>query len=165
MATTFKKVRSALVTATITQASLANSAGRVSTQIDLQDGNSQLPEEILVEWFFTNGTSPTSGNATELHQVWGDDEGTAHIDGGLAATDTGYTTGPPTASTIRSLGIEQLLAFVSGGTTGEAFKGSILVPVRARYWSGYVYNGSGVTANSTAGNFWLRVTPIYHSTT
>jgi hypothetical protein len=156
MANEIKDKFGTLVTLTLTFASLANAAGRVAAQVDNTTVRAGL---ILVEYNFMTATAPTAGTAVEFYLARGDSEAGAHIDGGLAATDTGYTSGPPTAANLRSrlqlVGVQAVTA-----DANTVYKGSFVISNPGPKWSLYVYNGIGQTLDSTAGNFWVRAIPV-----
>ncbi|RYZ93564.1 MAG: hypothetical protein EOP06_00550 [Proteobacteria bacterium] len=144
-------------TMTITLNSLANTAGRVGTQIDFTDGGNKAPQAIKVHIRFRTGSvAPTAGKTVQFYWATGDENGTAHVDGGLATTDTSYTT----ASTPRSDYVRDQLQFayaqpVQAGTATDYYVSFVVYSPGPR-GSLFVYNDIGQTLDSTSGNFYVR---------
>ncbi len=138
---------------TLTVASLANVAGQVSTQVDLCDANNLVPQALIVQVKLTaGGSAPTAGSTYQLYWARGEDA-TGHIDGGLAATDTGYTSAssPFTAAQLRDqlqfVGAIPLLA-----TTALTYRATFLITDPGPRGSLYLYNDSGQTMSTTSGD-------------
>lgn len=137
---------------TITLASLANAAARVSNQVDVTGsdiGPLKIKLEVKVK---TGGSAPTAGSTVQVFIVRGEDA-TGFVDGGLAATDTSYTSGStPTAAQIR----DQLVfvgAIVVTSATATTYQRSFIVDDPGPRFSVYIFNDTGQTLDSTGGNF------------
>jgi hypothetical protein len=164
MPTTFKRLHDTggSVAMTLTLASLANGGGRVSTQVDLTDANGLAPEYVEFFYRVRTGTSPTTGKTVEYYAVCGDEDGTPHIDGGVAATDTGYASGDtPLSASARRDQLTMLAAQPVIGTTGVDYYGSFVWYNPPPRISVYAFNDTGSALDSTGGNHYLRYRSVY----
>jgi hypothetical protein len=162
MATSFKRLHDTQAAATVTLASLANAGGRVCTQIDLTDANGLAPDAVEFFYHVRTGTSPTAGKTVEFYGVGGDENGTPHIDGGVAATDTGYASGDtPLSASARRDQLTMLAAQPVIGTTGVDYYGSFIWHTPPPRVTIYDYHDSGVALDGTGGNHYLRYQGVY----
>lgn len=139
---------------TITVASLANAAGRVSTQVDLCDANNLAPQSLIVQVKLTSGGSaPTAGTTYQLYWARGEDATSGHIDGGLAATDTGYTSGssPFTAAQLRDQ-LQFVGAIPVTAGTATTYRATFVIPDPGPRGSLYLFNDTGQAMSSTGGD-------------
>jgi hypothetical protein len=137
---------------TITLASLANVAGRVSTQIDLTDAAGLAPQGLLVQLKIKTATAPTAGTTIQVYWARGED-GTGFVDGSLAATDTGYTSGssPFTAAQIRDQ--LQFVGSIPVQVTGSlTYQSTFIITDPGPRGSLYIFNDCGQALSSTGGD-------------
>lgn len=161
MSTTGRFSYGTQASATITLTSLANGAGRVSTQIDLDDGNSNTPValEVWMQWKAASGTAPTANNTVEVYMVRGNDS-SDQMPFGVGTTDATITSGgTPTASEVRSA-MEHIGTFLCRGDTDEEQSANFLVQNPPKRVSFYVYNDSGQAFSATAADMEFKYTPI-----
>jgi len=138
---------------TITIASLASSAVGVGRQSDMVD-NSTAREQLVRIWCkFKQGTSPTSARTVSLYLLTGDAHGTPHRTDGAGASDAAITlANAPIIGVMRNKG--------SGAATGDNVYGEFLVRIAAPSWGVALVHDTGVNADSTGSNHWLRYTVI-----
>lgn len=162
MATAFKRLHDTAGALSITLASLANVAGRVSAQVDLTDVNGLAPD--LVRFFFrirTGSVAPNAGKTVEAYLVNGDEDGTTpHLDGGFGTTDSGTIPTGFTAANIR----DQLQPIASQpviATTALDFYFTGVIYEPPPRFSVYVYNDTGQALDAAGTNFWVRYRAVY----
>lgn len=158
---TSKRVLTAQTSMTATLASLANAAGRISTQVSFADLSTtfKAPLAVMVQFHFRTGASaPTLGTTVQFYVVRG---AGSHVDANLATSDTGYTSAssPFTASQIRD---QLTLAYSQPvlASTATDYYGSFLVVDPGAKFAIYVFNDTGQALDSTAGNFYLKYEEI-----
>ena len=146
MPTDVKQVNSAGSAATITLASLANAAGRVSDQIDLGAAHAA---QVRVRYKVKFASAPTAGLRVELYMATSDN---TLRDGTVGAVDAALTA-------ARRF---QLTAIGHHYCTNDANQqeSSFVVPVGSRYISIAVYNASGQAFTGTAGDHAVSVEQI-----
>lgn len=165
MATTNKISYNAESAVTITLASLGSSstwlAGQEATSID---NSSTLALDYLVSGKFRVGTTPTT--ATEIRLYCFSTVGTSN-------TWPDVFTGSNAAATVTSAGVGQgflkraATANVDSNTTGRDYPvGKVSVArlfggVVPHKFSFFVTHNTGVALDSTAGNFFLVIEPIF----
>lgn len=137
---------------TWTLANLANAAGRISAQLDL-GANSRSG---IYQWMFryTAAVNPTVGLGVNLYAVFSDGTDVA---GGLGTSDAAIAT-----ETILTHSNAQFIAPITANeaSTSRAFTrfGTLWIPTR--YVSFAVWNALGQALTNTAGNHYLKLTPI-----
>jgi hypothetical protein len=137
---------------TITLASLADGAGRVSAQVA---GTSPVAGKLQVFYkITTGGSAPTAGTSVSFFLVRGDDHETEHRDGGVGATDSAVAD----AENFKLANAGNLVhAFAVTNATAKAYQGSFIIENQGTDWQIAVINNIGQALSSTAGDHWLRV--------
>ena len=146
---------------TITAASLANTAGRVSTQVDLDAGaDDRIPVALEVWAQVKLAGAPSAGQEISVWAAYGDDA--SNIAGALAATDTGYTAAstPITAAQLKDY-LAHVGTFTTVADASAIYSGFFKLELPSRRISLYVYNGSGQAFSATAADHEFKLTPIH----
>jgi hypothetical protein len=136
----------ATTAATITLASLANNAGRISAQIDNTTTRAPM---LIVYYRFKSAATPTAGNPVTLYLIRGDTSGTAHVDENLGTADAAVSTKPNHADIVHITPAKATASWDSGGASAV-----ILNP--GPKFSLALFNESGQAFTSTAGDHYVR---------
>jgi len=132
---------------TITLASLGNSTTGVGRQSTLIDNTSNLYESALVSVMFTVGTTPTANTPILVYLIRSDNNGTPIADDGAGTSDA--------ALTIKNANLIGTI-INPAATSNTAYSGvfdTVSLGSLGPRWGIAIVNSTGVTANSTAGNF------------
>lgn len=152
--TTFSKEWSAATDVTISPASVADGAGRLSTEVT----HASPPQKLRIYYRITTGTSPTN-LATILFYFLRTDEGTSPEirDGGVGATDAALTAAQLTdiANAVPAMKVQPVTA-----TSDKSYDGSFEIEDPGPAWSLAIANESGAALNSTGGNHTVRYRTI-----
>jgi hypothetical protein len=155
-----QKFNAAAAAFTITLASLASSAtaGRESTAVDLSALSPAIPEDVQIHGQITVGTTPTANTTIDIYAIgcW---DGT-NFDAGATGSDAALT---PTGGDTRMELIEKIPVPVNTSNVPYTFKlGSLraLFGSLPRKVSIFVRNTTGVNLHATAGNHFVKYTPI-----
>jgi hypothetical protein len=163
IATTAKYIYGTQTSFTITGTSLADTSGRISTQVDLDSGsNEKIPiaVEIQVQVQVADTTTWTAGEPISVWLATGDDN--SIMDSGQSLTDATIATGATPGAQEVTADMRHLHTFVGYGDTDEARKKHIFVPNPGRRISLYVLNDSGQALHATAATaLTAKYTPIY----
>lgn len=167
MATTTSTIFGTSTALTITLASLATSAtrlvGRIATALDIS-GLSPVPIDLMIGGLITTGTTPT---ASQLIEIWaaGSEDGT-NYSGSVGTTDGSQTLVAETKALL------QLVASIAtNGTSNTAYEISprslfqVFGGQLPRKVTFFVTHSTGVNLNATAGNQFLKYTPINYLNT
>jgi hypothetical protein len=165
--TTATPVYSALVTHTITLASLATSstllAGQFGTAIDQKDSDDAI--DALVGGLITVGTTPTANTQIEAW-LYSSFDDTVYSESTTSGTPT--IDGTDGAATLLSKATLRLMVVipVTATTSNVGFKwgpfsvaqayGGI-IPVQ---WGVFITHNTGVNLNSTGGNHYVKHYPV-----
>lgn len=134
---------------TITLASLANNAGRISTQVDNSTTGTRA-KRARVFWKITSGTvAPTVGAPYILYLIRSDAAGTEHIDGGYGAADAAVAAKPNNAAIVD--------AIPATAATATALSSSVVIDDPGPKFSLLVWNECGQTLDATPANLYVRV--------
>lgn len=136
---------------TISLASLANVAARVSDQVDFV-ASGVVPQGLLVQLKLKTATAPTAGTTLQVYWARGEDA-TGFIDGSLAATDTGYTSGssPFTAAQLRDQ--LQFVGAIPVIATGSlTYQSTFILSDPGPRGSLYIFNDTGQALSATGGD-------------
>lgn len=136
---------------TITLASLANAAGRVSAMID--NTTVRAPAAIVYLKVTTGGTAPTANSPIKLYLIRRSNDGTSDLaDSGLGTSDAAVSSEPTNAEQVGSI-------IVSTAINTTYIKSFTVYDLSSEY-SFVVWNGTGQALNATAGNHELQVQPV-----
>jgi hypothetical protein len=138
-----------VVTPTITLASLANGAGRISAVIDNTTVRASMAQVFLR---IKTATAPTANTPIKVYLVRRSNAGTDLADDALGTTDAAVATEPAQA--------EQLGSMILPATGTATFEKSFLAYDLSPKYSFVVWNACGQTLDSSGGNFSLEVLPI-----
>lgn len=134
---------------TITLASLASSTTGVGRQSTIITGN--VAESALITVKFTVGTTPTINTNILVYLIRGDD---TYLDDAAGTSDAGFTV--INASLLGAILVNAVTSNIAYyGVFDTKFLGSL-----GPKFGIAIINASGVTANSTGGNFDVRYTLI-----
>jgi hypothetical protein len=140
-----------IVNPTITLASLANNAGRVSTIID--NTTTRAPMAMVFVRITTGATAPTSLSVVKVYLVRHSNDGTLDLaDDGLGSTDAAVATEPIRAELLGTIQVTT----ATNATYTRTFLAYDLPPD----YNVVVWNATGQTLNATASNFAVQVLPI-----
>lgn len=137
-------------TITLTLASLANGAGRISGQHDR--GSGAKPTIYRWQGRFRANVNPAVGAVVRLYLVTADD-GT-YVDGDFGTADAAVSSENDFLNALQ-LGV----AIADAASTTKDFVASGLVEIRSRYISLGVWNALGQALNGTSGDHEVRLTP------
>lgn len=144
---TFKTI----VTPTITLASLANNAGRVSAIID--NTTTRAPMAMVFVRVTTGGTAPTANTPVRVYLIRHSNDGTLDLaDNGLGSTDAALSVEPTSAEALGSI--------IVTATTNATYTKSFLAYDLPPDFNIAVWNATGQALNATASNFAVQVLPI-----
>ncbi len=149
---TIKPKQDTVAAFTITLASLANAAGRISTQLDLTTARPRL---LKIFWKITAGAvAPTAGSPYILYLVRSDAKATGeHVDGGYGLVDAAVATQP------NSLSIIDVIPVIATAAQGHASSAEIWYP--SAKMSVLVWNASGQAISTTEADHYIRYTVEY----
>ncbi len=140
-----------IVNPTITLASLANNAGRVSAIID--NTTTRAPMAMVFVRITTGGTAPTNLSVVKVYLVRHSNDGTLDLaDDGLGSTDAAVATEPIRAELLGTIQVTT----ATNATYTRTFLAYDLPPD----YNVVVWNATGQTLNATASNFAVQVLPI-----
>jgi hypothetical protein len=140
-----------IVKPTITLASLANGAGRVSAIID--NTVTRAPMAMVFVRITTGGTAPTANTPVRVYLVRHSNDGTLDLaDNGLGSTDAALTVDPTSAEILGSI----IVTAATNATYTKTFLAYDLPPD----YNIAIWNATGQALNATAGNFAVQVLPI-----
>lgn len=135
---------------TITLASLANGAGRISAVID--NTTVRAPAALVYLKVTTGGVAPTANTPVKLYLIRRSNDGTTDLsDGGLGTSDAAVSAEPTNAEQVGSI-------IVSAATNTTYIKAFPVYDLSSEY-SFVVWNATGQALNATAGNFEPQVAP------
>lgn len=132
----------------MTLTSLANSAGRKG---DGHDWGATFCARVIVELEMAFGTNPTAGNVVEVY--WCSSRDNSQFDGNLAAGDAAAS----------DTDVHKQLHWVGNlvcDNVTTVQRQSWLFYLPGRYGFPVVYNRSGQTSSSTAGDNTLTIVPL-----
>jgi hypothetical protein len=137
-------------TVLFTPTSLANGAGRISTQWDR--GSSSRPAAFLARARYKCATAPAVGNLLEVYLAMGD--GT-YIDGNLSAVDAAV------AAADKRRNLRWIMNVVADtASTSEIMVAERMIWLPSRYVSVVWWNALGVALSSTAADMEFTLTPV-----
>lgn len=140
-----------IVTPTITLASLANGAGRVSAIID--NTVTRAPMAMVFVRITTGGTAPTANSPVRVYIIRHSNDGTLDLaDNGLGSTDAALSTEPTAGEVLGSI----IVTTATNATYTKTFLAYDLPPD----YNIAVWNATGQALNATASNFAVQVLPI-----
>lgn len=139
-----------IVKPTITLASLANNAGRVSAIID--NTTTRAPMAMVFVKVTTGGTAPNAGTPIRVYLIRHSNDTTDLSDNGLGSADAALTV-EPTAG-------EVLGAIIVTAATNTTYTKTFLAYDLPPDYNIAVWNAIGQALNATAGNFEVQVLPI-----
>lgn len=139
-----------VVTPTITLASLANGAGRISAVIDNTTVRASMAEVFLR--IKTGASAPTVNTAVKVYLVRRSNAGTDLADDALGTIDAAVTVEPAQAELLGSIIVD--------ATTAKTYEKSVLAYDLSPKYSLVVWNSIGNALDSTGGSFVLQVVPI-----
>ena len=133
---------------------VANSAGRVSVQIDW----GAAPRPDWYEWSCECQwqATPTQGAILELYVAGAPDADNTQIDGDVGTTD----------AALGDIDMRRNLKYIGGVVSENAAASEVCVAsgrfqFTSRYMSIIGYNAGGATINATDTNFRFNIVPIY----
>lgn len=134
---------------TITLASLGSSTVGVGRQSDIVDNTTARYQLIRVYLKFKQGTSPTGSKSVYVYALRDDnDGGTAHITDGAGTSDAAITV---LNAPLIGVGYNK-----SSPATGDLVYVECDILHPGKKWGIAVVHDTGVNADSTGGNHWLR---------
>lgn len=140
-----------IVKPTITLASLANNAGRLSAIID--NTTVRAPMAQVFVRITTGGTAPTVNTPVRVYLVRHSNDGTLDLaDNGLGAADAALAAEPTSAEVLGSI----IVSTATNTTYTKTFLAYDLSPD----YNIAIWNATGQALNATAGNFAVQVLPI-----
>lgn len=135
---------------TISLASIATGAGRVSTAVS---NASPSKPRVRIYAQIKMGTSPVANSNVEVYLIRGDVSSSPNIqDDNAGVSDAAYT-----ALNAQLIGT---LRNAASPATGDVLRGSFTVDEPGLIWSIGIMNKSGVNLDSTGGNHVIRYTYI-----
>ena len=162
MTTTAKPSYGTPVTLTCTLASLASDTNLlIGRQSTAANNAADLADDCHVGGKFTLGTSPTVSKQVEIW-CYSSYDGTSYS-AGLGATDASFTTtstkkGQMKLVTIIPTEATSNFQYTWGPYSVAALHGGTM----PQSWGIFIVHNSGVAANSTAGSFEVKYTPIQY---
>lgn len=133
---------------TLTFASLASSTTFVGRQSTVVDNTTNRYGLIHVFCKFKQGTSPTGSRGVYMFAIRSDKNASAHRSDNAGASDAAWTrANAEYIGTMRNL---------SSPATGDVLYGEAFIVNPGPEWGVGLYHDTGVNADSTGGNFWLR---------
>lgn len=139
-----------IVKPTITLASLANGAGRVSAIID--NTTTRAPMAMVFVKVTTGGTAPTVNSAIRVYLIRHSNDTTDLADNGLGSADAAVAAEPTNGEALGAI-------IVSAATNTTYIKTFVAYDLPPDY-NIAVWNATGQALNATAGNFEVQVLPI-----
>lgn len=134
---------------TLTQASLADGAGRAGAEHDW--GVTGIPDKVLFEVQFDPNVAPTAGEVVNYFVAEGSD-GT-NYPGEVTGSDAAFSSEDDAAR----------LAFVGAvpaSNDTDPHRGTFVFFPSARYFVPVVMNQSGQAFTSSTSDHWIKVTPL-----
>ena len=140
-----------IVKPTITLASLANGAGRISSVVDNTTVRAAMAMVFLR--IKTGGVAPTANTAIKLYVIRRSNDGTTDLaDHALGTADAAVTTEPTDA--------EQVGSIVVPATANLSRERAFLVYDLPAKYSFVVWNATGQSLSATGTDFELQVVPV-----
>lgn len=139
-----------IVKPTITLASLANGAGRVSAIVD--NTVVRAPMAMIFVKVTTGGTAPTGGTPIRVYLIRHSNDTTDLADNGLGSADAAVAAEPTNGEVLGSI-------VVSVSTNTTYIKTFIAYDLSPDF-NIAIWNATGQALNATASNFEVQVLPI-----
>ena len=137
-------------TLTISLASIANGAGRISAVID--NTTTRAPAGMLFVRVTTGGTAPTANTPIKVYLIRRSNMATDISDANLGTTDAAVTAEPTNA--------EQVGSIIVGTGTNTQYDKAIPIYDLSPEFSVVIWNATGQALNATAGNHIVQYIPI-----
>lgn len=130
---------------TISLASIAAGAGRLSTQVD---NSTAAANKVALFVNIEAGTAPTAGGTYRVWLVRYDNNGTPYASEGLGTADAAVATEPTNAQFVGSI--------VVTNSTNTHFYGDFIIENLGYKWAVVVFNGTDQALHATGGNHYVR---------
>lgn len=138
------------VTVTISMASVANGAGRISTQID--NTTTRARDVQVAVQITSGGVAPTAGAPYKVYLMRASGMATSLLDDGYGTSDA--------AASVEPLQGECLGFITCSATTAAPFRRNFIARDVGPKYSILIWNASGQTVSTTAGDHIVQVVPL-----